>query len=155
MKIALLVSMSALFLVASQASSSDDTATKPLAKEETTLLVNALCDCAGFYLAGMSLAETADRPATAEKMKTLANGAEFSAQFLLAEEHARTHAEPRTYGSFSSYTQGRVESERINVLATMEGENKDEFNKKLDACKKLQPLQEDIVQRVRDGSVGR
>jgi hypothetical protein len=124
-------------------------------KNEVTTVVNAFCDCAGFYQAGAVLADGGTKPATAEKMRGLARGAEFAAHYFLAHEYAASHDKPRPYGDFKSYTEGRVESARNLVLSMVEGEDHAAFKAQLEKCEAMQEFQEEIVQKMRDESVGR
>lgn len=121
--------------------------------EDTTNLANAFCDCAGFYKAGVGLYESS--PATVENLKGLARGAEFAAQYLLAQEYTKTHHKPKAFGFFSNYTEGRVETSRIRVLALMETQDTGTFNLELEKCRALSKLQEEIVQKMRDDAVDR
>jgi hypothetical protein len=124
-------------------------------KSDVTAVVNEFCDCAGFYQAGALIAESGTKPATAEKMRGLARGAEFVAHYLLAHEYAASHDKPRPYGDFKSYTEGRVEGARNLVLSMVEGEDHTAFNAQLKKCEAMQELQEEIVQKMRDESIGR
>lgn len=120
---------------------------------DTTDLVNAFCDCAGFYKAGAGLYDNS--PATVDNLNGLARGAEFAAQYLLGQEYAKTHDKPKAFGFFSDYTEGRVETSRIRVLALMEGQDAGTFNLELEKCKALSRLQEEIVQKMRDDAIDR
>ncbi len=128
-----------------------------LSATDITKLVNDFADCAGFYdyLAGFTLAQ--NKPANADAMSNLANGAKSSALYLLGMDYAMTHRDGprRSYGSFSPMVDGRRETELARLKAVEENNDQEALNDRGVYCQSLLPIQEEIVSQMRSDTADR
>jgi hypothetical protein len=140
-----------LAVAAASAAEPDD-----LAKDEkdfVTTAANLLGDCSGFY---EFMSEVfADKPATSKQMHELANGARMSAAYLLSVEYAVSHEKPKAIGEFSHYPQGRGDTNKTRMQALLEQKDLDGIKAEQKRCLDAAPMQNDIVQKIRDNAVDR
>lgn len=122
-------------------------------KDFVTTAANLLGDCSGFY---EFMSEVfADQPATSKQMHEMANGARMSAAYLLSVEYAVSHEKPKAIGEFSQYPEGRGDTNKTRMQALLEQNDLDGIKAEQKRCLDAAPMQNDIVQKIRDNAVDR
>lgn len=119
-----------------------------------TASVNLLGDCSGFF-EFMSSLYKGDQPATSEQMHQLANGALMASSYLLYLEHQASGQKPKKLGEFSHYPQGRADTNKTRLAALLEQKDLDGIKAEQKRCLAAMPMQNELVQAMRDESVGR
>lgn len=126
--------------------------------EETEFItetVNLLGDCAGLFTFMAETFQTTNQPATARQMKDTANGARMSAAYLLSLEHAAKGKPPKKIGEFLPYAAGREEVTLNRMRALLEQGNTKPIEEEQQRCLAALPMQDEIVQRMRNDMIGR
>jgi hypothetical protein len=123
-------------------------------KEFVTQAVNLLSDCSGLYEFAARLFEEERQPASAEQLRAYSRGARLSAAYLLATEAAAA-GKQRQLGSFLPYVGGRAEVNMNRMAALVEQLDAEGFETERARCMAALPMQDEIVQQMRDASVGR
>lgn len=127
----------------------------PMSKEQITTLVNNLARCAGVYEAMSGFSASEGQQATSATLHQQHNGAKISAMYLLALEHGLHSEEPKEIGAFAPYVDGIVETSITYMLMLIEQQDLETIREKTSACSALGPVQDKIVQMLRDSEVGR
>lgn len=136
------------------AAAQDDT----LSDEEQnglTLMIKTFARCAGVYEVTAEYFKSTDQPATAEHVHNLANGAHSSAIYLLGQENVAKGGPPRRYGDFKPYVDGIKETAMTYMRGLAERGETQQFLAEFQSCAELAPAQEELVQKMRDETVGR
>jgi hypothetical protein len=124
-------------------------------KEFIKSSANLLGDCSGFF-EFMSDAFNADnKPATAQQMHEMANGAMMAASYLLYLEYHTTANKRKRLGEFNHYPQGRADTNKTRLRALEEQRDIAGIAEEQKRCLAAVPMQNEIVQKIRDESVGR
>jgi hypothetical protein len=124
-------------------------------KQQNTDMVNEFSRCHAAFEVSSAILKRTGQPANAEKAHQLANGAHSAALYLLAQERLAEGKEPKPLGEFSVYVDGIAETYSTELLASIEAEDTSVLSKALETCLELGPLQEQIVQLIRNEFVGR
>jgi hypothetical protein len=122
-------------------------------KAEATEAANTFARCAGYFKFMAEMATLAEKPAQAEYIHMLANGAESAAAHWLATQYALENKDgpPRTYGSFYVVFKGVVEGALAHNRALAEAGDIESIRRQGRLCDELLPMQEEIVQSIRSG----
>lgn len=118
-------------------------------------LTNTLGDCSGFY---EFLAETSaalGHPATGKQMHELANGAKMAAAYALSVEYAAKNETPKPIGAFLRYPESRADTNKTRMHALAEREDSAAIKAESEKCTRINDIQKDLVQQMRNDSVGR
>lgn len=135
------------------AQAEDELTTKNV--EFVTENVNRFGDCAGYFRFMAEVFDAADQPATARQLKDLANGARMSAAYLLALEYAAKGKPPKKVGDFIAYPQGREETTLNRMRALLEQGNKTQIEVEQKRCFDALPMQDELIQKMRNDFVDR
>lgn len=120
-----------------------------------TSSVNLLGDCMGFYEFMSEVFKSDDKPATGQQMHELANGAMMAASYLLYLEHNASGQESKPLGAFKHYPQGRADANKTRLIALVEQKDLAGLAAEQKRCLASIPMQNELVQKIRDESVGR
>lgn len=123
--------------------------------EFVTETVNLLGDCAGYFTFIAEIFESTEQPATARQMKDTANGARMAAAYLLSMEHAAKGKPPKKIGDFLAYPAGREETTLNRMRALLEQGDKSQLQIEQKRCVAALPMQDEIVQQMRNQMVDR
>lgn len=121
--------------------------------DQTVEIANGFADCSAYwqFLSEFSLEQ--NKPAAAEGMRNLANGAKTTALYFLAMEWTLSHPnEPRTYGSFSPQIDGRIDTSLVRFRAMAEMNDAEGIEAQGHLCQGLTSIQEETIQKIRDAS---
>lgn len=120
-----------------------------------TETANLLGDCAGYFGFMAEIYESTEQPATARQLKDMANGARMAAAYLLSLEHAAKGKPPKKIGDFVAYPEGREETTLNRMRALLEQGDKAQLQAEQKRCIDALPMQNEIVQEMRNAMVDR
>lgn len=124
-------------------------------KEWITETVNLLSDCSGLFEFMSEIFTQSDQPATAEQMHNTANGARMAAAYLLSVERATSGGDPTPIRDFYHYPEGRGEANKARLRALLEQQNAKAITEEQNRCIAALPMQDELVQMIRNQSVDR
>jgi hypothetical protein len=124
-------------------------------KQFITNSANLLGDCSGFYEFMSDVYKHDNKPATGLQMHEMANGAMMAAAYLLYLEHNATGQKPKMLKEFLHYPQGRADTNKTRLLALLEQEDMASITAEQKRCLATASMQKEIVQQMRNESVGR
>lgn len=108
-----------------------------------------MATCAGYWDFLSDTARAAGKPATAEQMHNMGNGAETAALYFLSSQHLLSGGEPRTYGSWKTMTQPRRESGKLRIQSLAEMDDAAAIETEGNLCLESAKVQEEILQSMR------
>jgi hypothetical protein len=121
--------------------------------DQAVEIANGFADCSAFWLFLSEFSLQQQKPAAAEGLKNLANGAKTTALYFLAMEWTVSHPnEPRTYGSFSPQVDGRIDTSLVRYRAMAEMDDAEGIEIQGKVCQDLTSIQEETIQKIRDAS---
>jgi len=118
-------------------------------------MVNAFSRCEAVFEVSSMVMEELHEPAAAKLAHEQANGAHIVALWLLNQESVASGKPPRRLADFAPYVDGVADVEKTRLLTLYEANDADTILAELKKCEALSPIQENIIQAVRDQSIGR
>lgn len=124
-------------------------------KTFVTSSVNLLGDCGGFFEFMSDIFKDGKQPATSQHMHEMANGARMAAAYLLYVEHNARGGKPKRLGDFMAYPEGRAGANKTRLTMWLEQNDKAALDAERERCMAAVPLQNELVQQIRNEAVGR
>lgn len=127
--------------------------------DESMPAVNFFANCAGVWDFQSELEAQSGKPASAEMLRNLGNGAQMVALWTLANSHSLDTGEATQYGSWLDLVRPRRESANLRMKALAETEQFDVMISELKQCSEALEAQEGTLQlmrkdRVREAQAG-
>lgn len=109
--------------------------------------------CAGVYGVFVAVDERQGNKASAEVAKGKQRGAQLAAQWMFAMRHARQpDAQPKPLGHFSARVDSYTETGAALFAAAIEKDDRATVKETIDECAALLPLQQSVIDTIRDSS---
>lgn len=126
-------------------------------KEDITLVVNRLSDCAGVYDFFNEIEKTMEAHSTTlgEQWSGLKRGAVLSAMYLLYLENIESGKPKKRFEDFQIYPEGRAEVKFNQLRQLLRQEKYSDLDREQAQCLETLELQKELVQKIRDSAVGR
>lgn len=126
------------------------------ANEQTDRLVATYATCAAMYRVFSEVALASERPASSEHMLGLANGAEFTAAFLLAMDRKSSGAaSAATYGDWiDKAVRPEVDGEMMRIRAILEDGEAGALDQQTSVCIEAGKATESILDAQRKQRAG-
>ncbi len=139
----LLTSLAGLHVQAASQSPEEET-------ESLTEAANTLGDCSGYYEALARMFELQKKPATAERFRGLARGAQHSAVFIFSLVRRSERKKEIPIDNLYAYVDARVENNLNRVASFMEMNDEAGLKAEQDRCSDSMPLQMELVQKIKE-----
>ncbi|HDS1038165.1 TPA: hypothetical protein QDZ42_001362 [Stenotrophomonas maltophilia] len=122
---------------------------------EAAEVANIYADCAGFWDFMSSTERTAGRPASAEQLKNMGNGAQTAALWLHGQAYSFTATKPARYGDWLPMVAPRREGAAIKIAAMAEHGKTELIRSEARRCEALLEGQQRAIDDIRKDSVQR
>lgn len=111
----------------------------------------ALARCKGYWTWLSDIARTTGQPASADYLKTFANGAQTTALWIHSIKFQVDHPDepPRTLGSFQPLIDGPADVEKMRMAALFEAQDTQAINQTAELCRALAEASDPILQELR------
>lgn len=108
-----------------------------------------MATCAGYWDFLSDTAKAAGKPAVAEQLHNMGNGAETAALYFLSSQHLLAGGKPRTYGSWKTMTDPKRESGKLRMMGLAEMNDQETIELEGNLCLESAKVQEQILQSMR------
>ncbi|WP_286075661.1 hypothetical protein [Stenotrophomonas sp. 59] len=108
-----------------------------------------MATCAGYWDFLSDTAKAAGKPAVAEQLHNMGNGAETAALYFLSSQHLLAGGKPRTYGSWKTMTDPKRESGKLRMMGLAEMNDQETIELEGNLCLESAKVQEQILQNMR------
>lgn len=142
MRLLILTALLSTSLMAVAQDETDDEAT-------TNKVVNFFANCAGVWDFSSELMAADSKPAVAEHLHNMGNGAEAVALWLLASQHSLDTGTATKYGSWNDMVTPRREGGKLRMYALAELGDFEQIKLDSEACSEAATQQENILQLMR------
>lgn len=115
----------------------------------TEATANFFANCAGVWDFNAEIMGGSGKESVAEQLKNLGNGAQTTALWLLASQHALDTGEATRYGSWGDLVLPKRENAIIRMRALAEMEDYEQIKIESEVCSKALENQEEILQLMR------
>lgn len=121
--------------------------------DKVQLAANTFANCAGLWDFHAELMESEGKPATAQQMHNMGNGAETAALWLYASAHSLDGGEATRYGSWKDLVHPKREANKLRLQALVENEEYQVIQDEAATCLEMAEEQENILQLMRTDRV--
>ncbi len=142
-----------LLLLAPAAHCQEDSPLAGFDTKEAEKLAMGMAKCAGLWDWLASGLEAEGKPASAQQMHNIGNGAETAAMWILANHHLITSGKRTTYGSWSPLTAPKREAAVTWLNSMAEIGDLERINEESATCQSLLEAQESVIQMMRRDQV--
>lgn len=123
-------------------------------RDDTLMLAHEFSMCGGFWDWMATVGVGLGKPASAEHLHNMGNGARSSAQLLYARQYLKDNpeAKPKPLGTWADAVKGAADAELVRLRAVAEmNEGSEAPNKlELEKCTALTEYQGELIQQIRD-----
>jgi len=120
---------------------------------DVTEVVNFYGNCAGVWDFHADLQAAEGKPASAEQLRNMGNGAQTAALWLLANKHSLDTGKATTYGSWDDLVRPRRENGKLRMHALAEQQDFETIKAESQACLDAAEAQEKVLQMMREDRV--
>lgn len=117
--------------------------------DKVQLAANTFANCAGLWDFHADLMESEGKPATAQQMHNMGNGAETAAMWLYASAHSLDGGGATRYGSWKDLVHPKREANKLRLQALVENEEFQVIQAEAATCLEMAEEQESILQLMR------
>lgn len=122
-------------------------------KIDVTETANFFANCAGVWDFNADVMEADGKPATAERLHNMGNGAQTAALWLLASQHALNAGKATKYGSWLDMVTPKREDARLRLRGLAEMSEFKQIETESNACLGAAAEQEGILTMMREDRV--
>jgi hypothetical protein len=145
----------AVLFILSAATNSAHPASEEIAAAvaEATEAANSYADCAGWWDFMSAIEGAAERPASAEQLRNVANGAQTAALWLHAQAYALTAKKPARYGTWLPLVAPRRAAASTRAAAMVEQGDVEFMRAEGKRCQAMLEGQQHAIDEIRKDSV--